>query len=119
MIAQLINTPCTLTLRLPGEKEDKYGKAIPVEDTVETVCEVQQDTREEPGDQGELSDTRWRAFFPAGTDLSTADSVSVEGLGDFEFVGDPWPARNPRTRQISHVEATLRQVAAGGEEGGS
>jgi hypothetical protein len=28
----------------------------------------------------------------------------------FEVVGDPWQARNPRTRLLSHVEATVRKT---------
>ncbi len=77
----------------------------------EIVCEVQQRQRNEDADQGEMSESDWLGIFPVGTELTTADAISVEGLGEFELVGAPWPARNPRTQLASHVEATLRRTA--------
>ena len=115
-LAQLLNIPATITRRLPGEEENEYGDPIPVEEQVEVVCEVQQLRRDEPGDQGELSDTQWIGIFPAGTELRTGDAVRVEGIGDFEVVGDSWAVRNPRTQQANHVEASLRRTV-GNEEG--
>lgn len=111
-LAQLLNTPCTLLLRSPSG-EDDYGSETSTVEEVETVCEVQQQRRTEEDDQGELSDTGWLGIFPAGTDLRTGDGVRVEDLGTFELVGDPWPARNPRTQAESHLEATLRKTAGG------
>jgi hypothetical protein len=115
-LAQLLNRTCTLVIRSASAEEDDYGNAIEDESSVETVCEIQQRQRSETADEGELSDTSWLGVFPAGTDLRTADAVIVEGLGQFELVGDPWTARNPRTQAESHVEATLRRT---GEASGS
>lgn len=110
MLSQLINRPCTLVLRSSSTELDAHGNEIPSEDLVASVCEIQQQRRDEPGGEGELSDTRWDAFFPVGTSLTTGDSVEVPGLGTFELTGDPWSARNPRTQVESHVEATLRRT---------
>src|SRR5689334_17240639 len=110
MLATLLNRPVTITRRLPSSDTDGYGNEIPDEDTVETVCELQQQQRTEPGDEGELSSTRWLAIFPAGTDLRTGDAIEVDGA-TYEVFGDPWPARNPRTRAESHVEATVVRTA--------
>lgn len=115
-LARLLNTPCTITRRSSSEEEDEFGNEIPGTDTVETVCEVQQRTRDEDG-EGEPGRADWLGIFPAGTDLDGGDSVTVEGLGRFELDGDPWPARNPRTQVESHVEASLRR--SGGSESGS
>jgi hypothetical protein len=115
-LASLINRKCTIFRRSPSGSSDDYGNAIKTETAVETLCEIQQRSRDERDDQGELSDTLWNAYFPAGTALRTGDEVRVDGIGYFELVGDPWPARNPRTQAESHLEATLRRTA-GDEEG--
>ena len=109
MIAALINRPCTIVSRSASADGDDYGNAIDTESTIDTVCEIQQRRRDEPADQGELSSTDWLGFFPAGTALDTGDAVQVDGER-FELVGDPWPVRNPRTRAVSHIEASLRKV---------
>lgn len=109
MLAQLLNRPCTILRRSESGSEDDYGNEIPDEQQVETVCELQQRSRQEPGNEGELSDTSWLAIFPAGTELDTGDGLLVDDQ-KYEMVGDPWIARNPRTRAVSHVEATLRRT---------
>lgn len=36
----------------------------------------------------------------------------TDNAGDvYSFDGPPWTATNPRTRQVSHLEATIRKVA--------
>lgn len=116
MLSTLINRPCTIIRRHEGTTRDAHGNLIPDEEEVETVCELQQRQRSEGDDAGELSDTRWMLFLPAGTEIDTGDGVVVDGQ-TFEMVGDPWNARNPRTQQESHIEATVRRTA--GEETGS
>lgn len=116
-LANLLNRTCTITRRSTSASEDDYGNAIDSQTNVQTVCEIQQRSRDEQDDQGETSDTLWLLVLPAGTAIDTSDKVSVPGMGEFEMVGAPWPARNPRTQQESHVEATLRRTA--GPEVGS
>jgi hypothetical protein len=116
MIADLITTPCTLRLRSESGVEDDYGNDVPTETTVETVCELQKQIRrssEEPEGQGEISDTLWALFLPAGTDVDTSDVVEVDGEM-YEMVGEPWPVRHPITGVESHVEASVRRVAGAG-----
>ena len=109
-IATLINRPATIILRSPSGDTDEYGNEVPVEDELATAVELQQVRRDEPAGAGEVSDTRWLGFFPAGTDLTTADAVEIEGER-YELEGDPWAVRNPRTGAESHVETTLCRVA--------
>jgi len=109
-LAQLLNTPVTILRRSASKETDPYGNPIASEEEVETVCEVQQRQRSEAGDAGELSDTQWLGIFPTETDLRTGDAVRVDGIGEFELVGSPWEARNPRTQSPSHVEATMRRT---------
>lgn len=115
MLSNLLNRPCVITRRLESTSTDRYGNEIPDEDLVTTVCELQQQRRDEHDLQGETSDTGWLLILPAGTALATGDGVDVDGHS-YEVFGEPWAARNPRTKADSHVEATLRRVA-GSEDG--
>lgn len=115
-LTTLINRPCTITRRSESGNTDDYGNDVPDEETVETVCELQQTQRMEPGNEGELSDTHWTLFLLPGTEISGADVVTVDGES-YEVVGDPWNARNPLTQLPSHIEASLRRTA--GSESGS
>lgn len=106
----LLTRPCTLILRTDSGERDRHNNPIRDEAEIETLCELQQRRRDEPGDHGELSDTLWDLFLPAGTIAETIDAINVDGQR-FEFVGDPWRVRNPRTKLVSHVEATVRRTA--------
>lgn len=83
---------------------------------VETVCELQQAASTEPGDNGEVATTAWRVFFLPDTDIATGDAVVVDGH-TYEMTGDPWPARNPLTQVVSHIEATAQRTAGTAETG--
>lgn len=114
-LIQLLSRPCTIVQRLPSAEKDARGNEIPGERFIETVCEVQQRSRREPGDAGETSDTYWDGYFPADTQLNTGDAVIVDAIGEFELVGDPWQA-NTGSLAVAHVEATLRRTR-GAEDG--
>jgi hypothetical protein len=116
-LATLLNRPVTIVRRSASGDTDPYGNEIEAETSTETVGELQQQQRTEPGAQGELSQTNWLLILPAGTEIGTADAIIVNGQ-EYEMVGDPWPARNPRTHEQSHVECTVRRTA-GSEETGS
>lgn len=113
-LADLLNRPCLITRRIDAGAVDTYGNPEPTIDTIEAVCELQQETRTEDGT--ELSATTWRLFLPAGTPIGTRDTVTVDGE-DFEVHGDPTTWRNPRTHTPSHIEATLARRAGAGDPG--
>lgn len=113
-LTQLLNLPCVLVRNLPSSDTDEFGNEIPAEEEIETVCELQQQRRDEPSTEGELSVTTWLLVLPAGTEVRTSDTVEVDGYV-YQFEGDPWSARNPRTGLESHVEATVKR-SAGGQE---
>lgn len=116
-LPHLLNRTAWVIRRTESENDtDDYGNPIPDEVQFEVRCEVQQINRTEQP-EGSPASADWTGFFPAGTDLDSSDSVIVEGLAEFELQGEPWAVRNPRTRAMSHVEATLRRVA--GSESGS
>lgn len=111
-ISTLVNRTCTITRRSPSAAKDTYGNAIPGTSTVTTVCEIQQQPRRADAETtDDLSDTLWLGIFLPGTAIDASDAVTVDGL-KYEVSGAPWPARNPRTRAVSHIEANLRRVAA-------
>lgn len=109
-LTALLSRPCTIISREAVGDIDDYGNEVPEESSVDTVCELQQIQRDEPAGEGEFSDTRWVAIFPAGTELKTSDAVLIDGK-TYELEGDPWAVRNPRLGTESHVEATLCRTA--------
>jgi hypothetical protein len=113
MIDELMNRACTLVLNDSTGVIDDDGEEVINVTAVETTCELQQQQRDEQDDQGELGETTWRLFLPATPvtqQLRSADRAVIDGQV-FEFIGDPWAARNPRTVAVSHVEATVRRIA--------
>lgn len=114
-LSALMNLPVTIVTRTATDELDEFGNERQADASVVTVGELQQLRRDEPDDQGELSDAYWALFLPAGTMITTGDVVLAGGQ-QFEVVGDPWRARNPRTQVASHIECTLRR-AAGDEDG--
>lgn len=109
-LSTLLNRPCTLLLRETTGTINDDGIEEHDAERYDTVCELQQQQRREPTDQGELSDTTWLLILPAGTMIDTGDAVEIDGEL-YELVGAPWRVRNPRTTSESHVECTLRRTA--------
>lgn len=113
LVARLLTRPCTITSRTDSGEVNDYGDPVLTETTTETVCELQKQVRrasEEPAAAGELSDTLWDLFLPAGTTVGTGDVVTVDGA-TYEMVGAPWAVRHPRTGEETHVEAGVRRTA--------
>lgn len=107
-LSSLMGRTCTIVNRTSGTAQDIYGNVVPTSaGTITVACEIQQERRAEPGDEGELSVTEWVAFFPSGTAIDTGDTVSEATLGAFEVVGRPWDA-NSGSPAVHHVEATLK-----------
>jgi hypothetical protein len=130
-LADLINRPCVLRHRTGGSTVDGDGNEVPEWEEIETVCELQQAPVGRGENAEEISDTQWKAYLLPLVDLArlfgdgdlgegafatidkavrSGDELIVEGTV-FQVEGDPWQARNPRTRQESHIEIRLRRVA--------
>lgn len=112
----LINRTATVIRRSSSSETDRFGNKKHSETPVPTVCEIQQQRRDEH--EGETSDTLWDVFFLAGTNVNSGDALVVDGE-EYELIGDPWEARNPRTRTPSHIEATARRTRGPSDEGES
>jgi hypothetical protein len=50
-------------------------------------------------------------FLQAGSPLTGWDEVTVD-LARYAVVGHPWEVFNPRTAQVSHVQATISRVGS-------
>jgi hypothetical protein len=54
---------------------------------------------------------KWRVYLEPAAAGQVDGSASVAFAGvSFELDGPPWPATNPRTTQVTHVEATAKRV---------
>lgn len=112
----LVNRSCTVIRRTPSGSATPYGDKIRTEESVATVCELQQRGRGEGAD--EVSDTRWLAVFLPSEKIHAGYGLIVDSE-TYEIEGEPWRVRNPRTKIVSHVEATVRRTSGQGDEVGS
>lgn len=113
-VADLMTRSATLLRYADSGEVDEYGDAVKTLTETSVSCELQQQRRNEDDEQAEVAESRWRLFLPAGTEVDTGDAIEVGG-DRYELVGEPWPVHNPRTEEISHIEATVRRVAGAGD----
>ena len=112
LAGSLINRPCVLVRRDATGATDSRGNPVIETTELDSLCEIQQERREEATDTGVITVTTWRAFFAPGLDIAAGDKVITtdDGRG-YEVDGEPWEARNPRTQSLSHIEATLKRTS--------
>jgi hypothetical protein len=110
---RLMTLPCTLYPRAVGSS-DEYGDQVLVDGTPVVLdgdpgCWIEQTQRSERTDnQNEQAET-FSLYLPSDADVSGLDRIEVEGVS-YELDGPPWRAFNPRTRQYTHLQATVRRV---------
>jgi hypothetical protein len=108
----LMNLPCTVFRTSDGAIDD-YGDPVEVTDAgTATVCELQKQPGIRTGREEQdlaLASSRWVIYLPAGTQISARDYVMV-GDDRYDLDDDPDVVRNPRTRQVSHVECRARRT---------
>lgn len=114
-VASLITRACTITRTSESGTTDAYGNDIPGESEVSTVVEVQQRRRDEPDDQGDLSDTDWEAFFLPSETVRAGDTLTVDAEV-YQVVGEPWRVWDPHLGDYSHIEASLRRTVGPEDE---
>jgi hypothetical protein len=109
VIAGLLTLEATLLRRVQDGPPDEYGNPTWEATSEPVACELQQESATEANDAA-LQVTTWRAYLhPDAADVRGWDGLQLEGV-TYELDGDAWTARNPRTGQISHLEARLRRV---------
>ena len=88
---------------------DELGAAEPASGTSTSVqAYVEPRTSEEDENTRASQLGEWRAFLPAGTDVTGWDRL-VYGARTFDIVGPPRPVYNPRAASESHVELDLKE----------
>lgn len=89
---------------------DQMGDPLTVETEHSFKCWWQQDTREESDQLTDVQRERLRLFLePAAAGVVDGSAeITIDGIG-YVFDGPPWPARNPRTNVVTHVEADVRR----------
>lgn len=107
MLANLIQTPCTIVRRFASIDDDDFSNERPTEDYVDTVCEIQQAQRTEPAGEGELSVTTWNVFLPSDVVAHNGDALVLDDGSEYELVGEPWRA-DSGSAAVHHVEATAK-----------
>lgn len=99
----------TLLTRSATGEPDEYGNPTNEVAELETRCELQQAGSREELD-GAVQVVTWRAFLPADAPARGWDALRVDGRV-LELNGNAWPVVNPRTGELSHVEAYLTEQA--------
>lgn len=122
--ANLMSRTCTITHRVIGDDPDvdEYNNPQPTETTYTAACELQQFANEERTVDADLQRGDWNLFVAptctssdgvtVDTDgvLTGSDTVTIDDV-PYEVDGPPWPARNPRTQTVTHLQAKLRRTA--------
>ena len=109
MLANLLNTPCTLIHRSNSGTTTRYGAKVKAEMTTTTLCAFQQ--RQRSDEDEELASSQWMLMLDADEDVTNIDGVVVAGQR-YEFFGQPWPVTNEQTGVTHHIEATVTRGAA-------
>lgn len=109
VVTDLMTIPCSIVRRSNTGDVDDYGTPEQTESFVETVCEIQQVTSDEPPASGEVARTMWKAWFPPGLDIRTGDAL-ITGNRTYEIVGDPAEWRDPDTQQDWYIEVEVART---------
>lgn len=113
-IGHRLTLPCTITHVEDDGDPDAYGNPTETTTTTESTCWLHQTYRDDSEattartNHGttNVSTERFTAYFLPTVDLDRNDRVTVDGT-EYQVVGPPWRAFNPRTRRYEHIEATL------------
>lgn len=91
------------------DNPDAYGNPGLVTSVTTAACEIQQVSRSEDTVNTAQQSEDWSLFVHPDALVEGSDRIVVDGVA-YELVGPPWPARNPRTGVVSHIEAQVRRV---------
>lgn len=90
---------------------DEYNDDVLTDGTpYTTICFLWQTQRSEDTGRDNIEAETFQASFPPTDDLAATYKVTVDGVA-YEIDGPPWAAFNPRLREVTHQEVTLRRVS--------
>jgi hypothetical protein len=109
-VARLLTLDAVVTE--PGAPtRDGFGDPVPGAGAPTTYKGwYEQSQRSEDTTNTDQQAEQWRLFLePAAATVTGSATVEI-GEGTFELDGPPWAASNPRTGQVTHIEATMKRV---------
>lgn len=91
---------------------DEYGNPGETVTTTTALGELQQASRAENTTDGDRQSENDVLLIEPTATLTGSDRINLDTAnGDaYEVKGPPWRARNPRTADVSHIEATVRRA---------
>lgn len=109
-VARLLTSTALVTLVKATGAVDGFGDPTNATTTKSFKCWLSQQQRSELTANENTQQETWALYLePAALDVTGFDRVTVDGI-TYEFEGPPWPARNPRTGQLTHLECTVRRT---------
>lgn len=108
---RLLTKSCTVTHRSPSPTlKDGMGDPLIVTTTETFACWLSQESRSENTVNADVQQQTWSLYLePAAVTVQGDDVVTVDAVA-YEVDGPPWPAHNPRTSIVTHIEATVRRT---------
>lgn len=113
----LLSKWSTITRRTQNDAEtDEYGNPTFDPDTDRVLCYFEPFTTSRTAGTEEIIDRattidEWRYVVAASVDLTSVDSVAIDGeTGTFEVSGEPVNVWNPRRATTGQKEARLRRA---------
>lgn len=110
---------CTIRHKTIGEATDEYNNPLEMVTEFTAACELQQLANDERTVDANLQRSDWMLFVAptctnsggtiVETEIDGGDQVVVGGV-TYEVDGPPWPARNPRTQTLTHIQVNLRRT---------
>lgn len=108
-VEHLLTSTARITTVTDTGPPDQFGDPTQATVTRTFRCWLSQSQRAEQTVGTDLQlDTWWLYLEAAAAAVTGYDRATVDGIV-FELDGPPWPALNPRTRQVTHVECTVKR----------
>lgn len=107
---RLMTLTATIThVAQTGAPDADYGNPTDQTTTSTALCELQQQQRAEDTVDADRQSETWTLFIEPDATIDGGDRIEIAGVS-YEVDGPPWRARNPRTQELTHIEALVRRV---------
>jgi hypothetical protein len=110
-VERLLNLTASVTRVVRDGTEDAFGDPTETTLTATYRCWLAQAGADEATVNQDVQREDFALYLEAGASggIDGTDRVTVGGV-EYEVVGPPWSAINPRTGQTTHVVATIRRT---------
>lgn len=110
-VARLLTSTATVTGVADTGADDLFGDPTESTTTATFACWLHQEQRSEETANTDTQRERWTLYLDASAAglVDGGDRVTVDDVV-YEMDGPSWPALNPRTQVVTHVECTVRRT---------